>query len=167
MTRRLFHIEGAPLLPEPYHVQAIGLPDVWLASGVSFEDDPEHGRLVTIADLAGLHRAIGLAIITSPGPIGGDELRFLRKQMRLTQEALARRLRVDVQTVANYEKGHTRMGAADAAVRLLYGLHLLPVDAKPEHVRTFFEAIAALLPELPVAIRREISGAWRDQALAA
>ena len=86
MTDRMsFHVKGAPHLAEPYHLTAIGLPGVVLLSVVTFEDDPEHGRLITIADLPGLHRAIGLHIVAKPEPITGDELRFIRKQMRLTQ----------------------------------------------------------------------------------
>ena len=171
MTDRMsFHVKGAPHLTEPYHLTAVGLPGVVLLNGVTIEDDPEHGRLITIADLPGLHRAIGLHIVAKPEPITGDELRFIRKQMRMTQKALAIRLRVDVQTVANYEKGKTQMGAADATARLLYALHVLPPEAKPEFVRAFMDAIAALLPapDMPEALRRKVTGNWRaDKVLLA
>ena len=163
MTDRMsFHIKGALRLAEPYHLAAVGLPSVVLLNGVTLADDPEHGRLITIADLPGLHRAIGLHIVAKPEPITGDELRFIRKQMRMTQEALALRLRVDAQTVANYEKGKTHMGAADATVRLLYALHVLPPEAKPEFVRAFMDAIAALLPApvMPEALTRKLTGDW-------
>ncbi|MGO8841602.1 MAG: helix-turn-helix domain-containing protein [Methyloceanibacter sp.] len=37
----------------------------------------------------------------------GVELRFLRKQLGMTQAALARKMRVSDQTIANYEKENT------------------------------------------------------------
>ena len=160
-NRMSFYVEGEPRLAEPYHLNGIGLPDVYLLNGVTVEDDPDHGRLITIADLPGLHRAIGLHIVTKHEPMTGVELRFLRKQLRLTQEALALRLRVDVQTVANYEKGKTGMGAADVVVRLLYLLTL------PVFVRELMDAVAAMAPDpqIPERERQKIAGPWHDEGM--
>jgi transcriptional regulator with XRE-family HTH domain len=95
--------------------------------------------------------------------MSGPELRFLRKQMRLTQEALAQRLRVNVQTVANYEKGRTAMGAAETAVRALYALHILPDGADARLARALIVAPTDAKEDvkLPETSRRKIAGAWR------
>lgn len=74
---------------------------------MTFEDDPDYGQLVSIQKLSGLHRAIGLRIIEKPEPMSGHELRFLRKQLGLTQAALAHKVQLCDQTIANYEKGVT------------------------------------------------------------
>jgi len=165
MTARAeFYLKGRPLRDRAYQLQGVGLPNVYLRNGVSIDMDPNYGKLITIEDIPGLHRAIGLHIVTKPGEMTGPELRFLRKQMRLTQEALAHRLRVNVQTVANYEKGKTGMGAAETAVRAMYALHVLPPEVQPSLVRDFVDGIMTSRPETKLSeqSRRRIAGSWRE-----
>ena len=47
-------------LLKPYHYVASGLPNIYLLNGVSHDDTP-YGEMVTIKNLNGLHRAIGLS----------------------------------------------------------------------------------------------------------
>jgi len=54
-----------------------------------------------------LHRTISLGIVEKAEPMRGVELSFLRKQLGMTQAALARKMRVSDQTIANYEKENT------------------------------------------------------------
>ena len=165
MTARAeFYLKGRPLRDKAYHLEGVGLPNVYLRNGVSIDIDPNYGKLITIEDIPGLHHAIGLHIVTKPDEMTGPELRFLRKQMRLTQEALAQRLRVNVQTVANYEKGKTGMGAAETAMRALYTLHILPAEADASLSREFIDAIMAARPDtrLPEQSQKKIAGSWRD-----
>ena len=163
-SRAEFYIKGRAYLGKPYHLKAIGLPNIYVCNGVTIENDPDYGKLITIEDIPGLCSAIGLHIVTKADAMTGLELRFLRKQMKLTQEALADRLRVNVQTVANYEKGKTSMGAAEAAMRALYTLHILPAEASAGLAREFVDAIMAARPNvtLPERSQRKIAGAWRD-----
>ncbi|MGA8688694.1 MAG: hypothetical protein WB662_01985, partial [Methyloceanibacter sp.] len=51
--REYYFIMGQAMLPEPYHLPAIGLPNIWLLNGVTFEDDPDYGQLVSIQKLSG------------------------------------------------------------------------------------------------------------------
>jgi len=163
-ARAEFYIKGRALLDRPYHLKGMGLPNIFLCNGVSFEKHPDYGRLITIEDIPGLCRAIGLHIVSKADAMTGAELRFLRKQMKLTQEALAQRLRVNVQTVANYEKGKTGMGAAEAAVRTMYVLHVFPPEAQANVMRDFIDAIMVARPtaRLSEHARRKITGAWRE-----
>ena len=162
--RAQFYIKGRAFLDKPYHLKAIGLPNVYLCNGVSIEKDADYGKLITIENIPGLCHAIGLHIVTKTNAMSGPELRFLRKQMKLTQEALAQRLRVSVQTVANYEKGKTSMGAAEAAMRALYTLHILPAEADANLIRAFTDAIMVARPDakLPERSRKKIAGSWRE-----
>ena len=166
MSNRMeFYIKGQPYLPKRHHLKGIGLSNVYLLNGVTFEDDPDYGRLSTITDIPGLHRAIGLKIVTKPQSLAGDELRFLRKQMKLTQEALAEHLHVGGQTVANYEKCKTEnLGPADPLVRMLYVLHVLPKEAHASLMRTFVIAHAegAKPSKFPELVRKKIAGPWRN-----
>ena len=94
-----------------------------------------------------LHRAIGLHIVTARRD-DGAELRFLRKQLRLTQEALAQRLRVNVQTVANYEKGKTAMACGgDSRCVRMYALPRPAAGGAGEPRSRFVDGIMASRPE--------------------
>jgi DNA-binding transcriptional regulator YiaG len=107
MTKRAeFLIRGRWRLAEPFHYTASGLHNIFLLNGVTIEDT-SYGPMVEIKNLNGLHHAIGLYIIEKPEPMTGAEFRFLRKQMELTQDELARVMKTTDQTVANYEKGKT------------------------------------------------------------
>lgn len=163
-ARAEFYIKGRRLLDKPYHLKGMDLPNVYLLNGVSIDHDADYGALTTIEDIPGLHRAVGLYIVTKSDEMTGPELRFLRKEMDLTQEALALRLRVNVQTVANYEKGKTSMGAAEAAMRALYTLHILPAEADASIIRAFIDAIMAARPDAKLSekSRKKIAGSWRE-----
>lgn len=169
MNGAKFYIAGRPCLDEPYHLKGVGLPNIYLLNGVTFENDPDYGELVTIENLEGLHRAIGLHIVEKCEPMTGAELRFLRKQMDLTQVQLAKRMAVTDQTIANYEKGKTgrnTLGSADLTMRLLYLVHVLPPESRTCLLKEAVEVYAACeaevrkkLPELP---RRKLVGKWTE-----
>ncbi len=170
-TRMEFYISGKPKLEKPYHLKGIGLPNVYLLNGVEIENDPNYGELITITKLTDLHQAIGLHIVAKRDPLTGAELRFLRKQMRMTQEELAKHLRVSDQTVANYEKGKTKgadLGPTDLAVRVRYMLHAFPEDQNSDLLRGCLEAINHMraFPPIPKPVRAKITGPWREDGLA-
>jgi DNA-binding transcriptional regulator YiaG len=168
MTERCeFYIKGRPPLHEAYHYKGAGLPNIYLLNGVTFEDDPDYGELVTIHNLNGLHRAIGLQIVERPTPMTAGEFRFLRKQMKLTQAGLAARMRVSDQTIANYEKGKTQPGVADPHLRFLFLLYILPPDSPAELIRELMDAIGRFAPEpmVPAAPRRRIVDGWHHTTL--
>lgn len=171
MTQRAeFFIKGRPNLAEPYHFKAAGLPGIYLLNGVEFENDPDYGELISIANERGLRRAIGLYIIEKPEPMTGAEFRFLRKQMELTQAELAPLMGVSDQTIANYEKAKTgRLGAADPHLRLLYALHILPPDSRAELLKNLVNKIAQHQPgpKMPDVPRRRLVDGWRTQDLVA
>jgi len=163
-----FYIKGRPYFDEPYHLKGVGLPNIFLLNGVTLENDPDYGELVSIENVAGLYRAIGLHIIESEPPMTGAELRFLRKQMEFTQAELGSLLSVSSQTVANYEKDKTSIGTADLAVRLLYLLHVLPPESRTSVIKQLVGAASRVakaplrrLPEMP---RRKLVGKWLEPA---
>lgn len=111
---------------EPHQYRACGLDDVYLLNGFTIEDT-DYGRGVSVQNVDDLHRAIGMRVISDKQPLSAREFRFLRKQMGFTQDQLAKRLRVDPQTVARYEKDQTAIpGATDVVLRFLYAVHLIP-----------------------------------------
>jgi putative transcriptional regulator len=104
-----------------YHYTESGLRNVWLVSG--FEIIQTHyGEGVAIHDVAGLHRAIGEALAKKAW-VTGSELRFLRKEMEMSQSALGRLLGVTDQSVAKWEKTSHIPKTADRMIRLIYLEH--------------------------------------------
>ncbi len=129
MTARYeFAIRGRRHLPKPYHFTGSGLPNVYLLNGAAIKKDPEYGDLVSIDHLPDLFLAIAFKLVIKHQQLTGQEMRFLRKRMEMTQSALAKQLWVSEQTVANYEKGVTEAGPADRALRLLFLAHVLGED---------------------------------------
>jgi DNA-binding transcriptional regulator YiaG len=114
---------------EPLHYKACGLDYIYLANGFTREmmDGEEY---VSIEDLDGLWKAIGLYLITTRKELAPREIRFLRDHMDMTQAELGKRLRVSDQTVARWEKGETNnLGPADLMLRVFF---LASEVAQPE-----------------------------------
>ena len=102
-----------------YHYQEYGLRNVWLVNGYDMHTTP-YGDGVSIHDIEGLHRAIARGLVNKAAKLTGSELRFLRKEMGLSQAKLALILGNEDQTVALWEKRGTQPKIADRFVRALY-----------------------------------------------
>lgn len=136
MTKRyIFSMSRRPRKKQLYHFTGSGLPNVYLASGFTVENDPEYGELVTIEKLPVLFMAIAFRLTTMKDKLSGLEFRFLRKRMELSQPELAKLLQVNEQTVANYEKGRTDAGAADTAMRFLFLAYISDDDDVAQELR--------------------------------
>ncbi len=83
------------------------------------------GRNVAIRDIDILHQAIGKWICDEKRDLSGKEIRFLRREMLMSQAVLAHILGVKEQTIHRWEAGKTTMPkAAEAILRLLYMEHI-------------------------------------------
>lgn len=104
-----------------YTYKESGLDNVYLENGFTIHNTA-YGMGVSIEDTAGLHKAIGLWLVDCPKRLNGAELRFLRKEMELTQKGLAGLLGSDEQNVRNWEKARAKSvpGMADHMLRALY-----------------------------------------------
>lgn len=125
---------------EPHHYRECGLNYVYLANGFSYKQT-RHGKTVSIQDMDGLHRAIGAHLAREKRELTGADLRFLRKELGLSQKLLGMLLGKSAQTVARWEKGQTRIDAtAERLVRLLY--------AQPsggyENIKNVLQGLASL-----------------------
>jgi DNA-binding transcriptional regulator YiaG len=163
MSKRvLFFIKGKAKRAKPYRYVASGLDNIFLLNGVS-TDNTSYGPMVTIDNLNGLHRAIGLHIVEKPEPITGAEFRFLRKQMQLTQRQLAGLMQLSDQTVANYEKGNTKeLGAADPLMRIQYLLHIVPDETRAAILRAVADGTGRQRGKLPEIPRRKLVQRWHE-----
>ena len=140
MTERRGFRHKKEAIKEPYHYTACGLDNVYLLGGYEVHQTDE-GEGVSIRDLDGLHRAIGLSLAQHKKFLQPKEFRWFRKQLDLTQSELASFLECDAQTVARWEKGENNMrGAADRLVRVLY----IERVEKGLDVRKLLESLVAL-----------------------
>lgn len=104
-----------------YHYTDSGLDNVYLTNGYNVVKTP-YGDAVSIDGLRSLHKAIGEGIVEQQGAMNGAEFRFLRKELDLTQSALAGIMGEQVQSIARWEKNRTKplRGSADKLMRVLY-----------------------------------------------
>ena len=109
---------------EPLHYTACGLDDIYLLSGYDI-DNIDGDECITVRNLDGLHGAIGNYLVKGKKILSGKEIRFLRRQMDLTQSELARLFGCDAQQIARYEKDENKIpGPADRLLRAVYGEHV-------------------------------------------
>jgi putative transcriptional regulator len=108
---------------EPLHYLECGLDDVYLLSGYEVEQT-SYGEGISIKNLDQLHTAIGDYLTRKKKALTGKELRFLRKQLDLTQSHLGKLLGLSPQQVARWEKGESEIsGAAEILIRALFIQH--------------------------------------------
>lgn len=122
MTKSFTHIGEESR--EPYHYTECGLDDIYLLSGYEIEST-SYGDGVSIKHVDELHKAIGHSLVTQKKVLSGKELRFLRKEMDLTQTELGRLVGLSDQQVARWEKDQYEIpSAADYLLRYFYLMHI-------------------------------------------
>src|SRR5262245_44041653 len=113
-----------------YHYTECGLSNVYLVNGYKFHETPR-GKSVSIHDIEGLHKAIGLFFVTSKRDLSGDEVRFLRHEMLMSQNTLGKLLGVSEQAVRRWETGKIAIPKpSEGLLRLLYRDHVNDKDSK-------------------------------------
>lgn len=89
--------------PQGYHFEECGLDYVYLMNGYEIEKDPDFGELVRIFNADKLHREIARSVLLYKEKLEGQEIRFFRSLLRLTQEQLGELLSVKRETVSRWE----------------------------------------------------------------
>lgn len=143
MNEARFRLGASELSAEPYRYTACGLDDIFLLNGFTVHAT-EYGRGVAVERADELHREIGLYLIHERKILGPKDIRFLRKEMDMTQEELGQCLGVTGQTIARYEKSYEITGPADRLLRVLYAFHLLPEDQKTQVLKSLMDRIKEL-----------------------
>ena len=163
--KTVFGIRGRKPLSKPYRYSASGLDNVYLLNGVTFRDT-SYGKAVSIENIDDLHRAIALRIVESSEPITGNEFRFLRKVMGLTQRVLAASMHTTDQTIANYEKGNTaELGPADPLIRMQFLLRVIPEETRARVLKQIAGRLGEAEVRLPRPARQQITHKWHDRQL--
>jgi putative transcriptional regulator len=86
-----------------YHYTECGLDNVWLENGFKIHET-KYGNGVSISEAEQLHEVIAHTLINSPVPIRGQEVRFLRSVLDISQAALGKLLGdMSRDAIAKYE----------------------------------------------------------------
>ncbi|MDR3448497.1 MAG: transcriptional regulator [Alphaproteobacteria bacterium] len=106
---------------KPYHYRESGLDYVYLQNGFTYHETP-YGKGVSIFAADQLHEAIAREIVLSPRPLRGQEARFLRSLLDISQADLARTMGTTRISITRWEKNRDGElpGTADTALRLIY-----------------------------------------------
>jgi len=108
----------------PYHYTECGLDNIYLVNGFRFIETPR-GKSVSINDVDGLHKAIGLCLVKSQKDFSGEEVCFLRHEMLMSQRTLANLLGISEQAIRRWENGQTQIPKpSESLLRLLYQEHV-------------------------------------------
>lgn len=101
-----------------FHYTECGLKNVWLTNGYDIcEIDGE--KAVSISDVDALNEVIG-RLLAAKSDLNGDEIRFIRKELGLSQKRLADLLGSTEQTVSLWERRGRIPKSFDRLIRLLY-----------------------------------------------
>lgn len=127
-------------MSDMFHYTSCGLRNIWLRNGFSIKQTA-YGKAVAIHNVEGLHKAIGLHLVNNKKSLSGSEVRFLRKELDMSQAQLAQVLGVGETTVRGWENNRTKITKpADRMLRVLYREH---VDGDGK-VRELVERLAEL-----------------------
>ena len=143
-----------------YHYTESGLRNIWLMNGYVVKRTP-YGETISIRDLEGLHRYVGSVIARQPG-LSGPELRFLRKELGMSQRELAEFVGTSEQNVSLWERRGRIPQAADRIVKLAY-LEMIKKDGKIR-IKETIEFLNQLETKPIHTLKLEKARAWKKAA---
>lgn len=107
-------------MTEMFHYKSCGLRNVWLRNGFE-KKDTAYGEAVAIQDIEGLHKLIGLELVQKKPTLSGAEVRFLRKELDMSQAHLAQILGVSESSLRGWENNRGKITKpAERYLRTLY-----------------------------------------------
>ena len=108
-----------------YHYTMCGLDYIYLVNGYT-KHDTEYGAGVSIKDADGLHKAISRYIICSSHQMTGEEVRFLRGELNISQKSLGELMGLNKQQIMRYEgdRASSIPGTADRLLRIIVAEHM-------------------------------------------
>jgi transcriptional regulator with XRE-family HTH domain len=139
---------------DAYHYTESGLDNVMVYGMIPCVDD-EGDKVISIPNVAGLHRVIAEMIVTHDAAISGKELRFLRTEMGMTQAQLAGVVHHDAQSVARWEKSERPFAPTTEAVIRLLATERLKLDIPKESIEELSKRCVVTAASQPILINGE------------
>jgi putative transcriptional regulator len=109
-----------------HHYIDCGLDYIYLLNGYEIINDFELGECISIHNVEGLHRQIAKDIIDKAPLMRGQEARFFRSELKLTQTQMSILLGTDLRTIQRWEtdkRSDAIPSMADKLIRLFYTAH--------------------------------------------
>lgn len=142
---RAFIHKGSKPAAKPFHYTQCGLDDVYLLGGITLRDTA-YGKSFNIKNLDALHTTIGCTLVRDRKTLRAQDVRFLRKQLSVTQDELGQMIGVSGQQVARYEKGETPIpNAPEMLLRLRFVASIMPDRETIKHLKEIVAHIEAML----------------------
>ncbi len=116
-------------MTKAHHYTESGLLNVYI-EGIVVETDDEGDEIVTIPAINELHRTIALGIVSHAKGIAGEELRFLRTEMGLTQAELAALVHRDKQTIGRWERNEIEIDSSAEALLRRFAIEKLELPTE-------------------------------------
>lgn len=149
-----------------YHYTECGLDNIYLVNGFKITKTKSGDEEIFIHDIHGLHKAIGMILISKRGPLSGKEIKFIRSTLDLSQTTLAKILGCTYQTILLWEK--EKGAISKTADHLLRAFFLAYLDV--ERGKEIYDKINEIAdidaetatPQLEEKIQlEEVSHIWR------
>ncbi len=123
-----------------FHYKDCGLSIVWLINGYA-QEKMNKDIVYRIEDKPGLHRLIAKALINRRGSLTGQEMYFIRSEMKLLTRELGEKMGVGASVVSQWEQSaHPLPRGADIALRTIYVGLLLEDSERELHVHLLSES---------------------------
>jgi putative transcriptional regulator len=146
-----------------YHYTECGLSNIYLQNGFHFIET-SRGKAVSIKDAEGLHKAIGLFLVTNKKDFTGEEVRFLRNEMLMSQLTLANLLGLSEQAIRRWENGKIDIPKpSESLIRLLYREHIHNQDGRISNILKKIAQLEESLYDMKI-IFKETSKGWKAAA---
>lgn len=147
-----------------YHYTECGLDNIYLANGFKITQSSDGEEEIFIHDIHGLNKAIGMTLISKRGSLSGNEIKFIRTTLDLSQSTLAKMLGCSYQTILLWEKNKSPVSkTADHFLRVIFFAYL---DGKViyDQINEIADLDAALVERIEKLTFQEISDEWKRVA---
>jgi len=143
-----------------YHYEECGLDNVRLINGYQIKEI-DGREVLFIQQVEQLHRVIGRAVARSSDVLGKAEIRFLRKELDLSQKDLGELLGVTDQTIALWENEKRVTNISKGMSALLKIVYLQSLDEEP-NVLELLDATRKLTDLKTALLNLELRGSnWK------
>lgn len=111
-----------------------------------------------------MHKAIGLFLVTNKKDLTGEEVRFLRNEMLMSQLTLANLLGLSEQAIRRWENGKIDIPKpSESLIRLLYREHIHNQDGKISNILKKIAQLEESLYDIKI-IFKDTSKGWKAAA---
>ncbi len=146
-----------------YHYTECGLDNIYLLNGFELTKTKE-GEEISIHDINGLHKTIGMILASKQGLLLGKELRFIRHMLDLSQKAFASLIGVEPQTVGRWERDEVIVSmTADHFIKMIF-LAYIEVPDIYNRINEIAEIDAKEDLSMDKLVFEEDHGKWRMSA---